>query len=408
MPVLHRPLTNAKFTLDASGVAGFFGGEEAISAMATVHLYRGRRWTGWYNSPGSYTIAKRFGQIANSRFWDGLFPGPNDPPETSFGLDGREGPKYVAALSGTEMQTGHLGYLTLERSREVEKVVIDGRKTATGDVTLLVVPEVRYDGEVTRQGLKSALLAFFPIITSVVTCIMCAVVADWFCFSMILLGIISSGVASLVMGSGKLFLETVTKPAPGAPLGDGMLMPATENNVVVNRIGMCSLLLVVQFLLQLLLIPQGTLFGQLMFVASLGVSWAYNSYLSSLEKEKIQGENFFKTLGDLRMHKFQLGTRTSMSVFACLLLCEGHERPFKNISPTKILQQFIRNDTSVWQRWREKVILQMNNGGQSLSFLEMDQDELTHFSESDTKLLKTLLADAKAAFEGYFLHESDL
>ncbi|EGO20228.1 hypothetical protein SERLADRAFT_400382 [Serpula lacrymans var. lacrymans S7.9] len=68
------PLQHSDFTLDASGVAGFFGGDEAISAMATVHMYESRKWLGWYNSPGSYTVAKRYGQLANSRFWDGLFP----------------------------------------------------------------------------------------------------------------------------------------------------------------------------------------------------------------------------------------------------------------------------------------------------------------------------------------------
>ncbi|KAH7922535.1 hypothetical protein BV22DRAFT_1017093, partial [Leucogyrophana mollusca] len=73
-------LNKSSFNLDASGIAGFFGGSEAISAMTTVHLYRGRRWWGWYNSPGSYTVAKHFGQLASSRLWDALFPGPNVEP----------------------------------------------------------------------------------------------------------------------------------------------------------------------------------------------------------------------------------------------------------------------------------------------------------------------------------------
>jgi hypothetical protein len=45
---LPEPWEGVDFNLDSSGVAGFFGGEEAISAMATVHLYRGRKWLGWY------------------------------------------------------------------------------------------------------------------------------------------------------------------------------------------------------------------------------------------------------------------------------------------------------------------------------------------------------------------------
>jgi hypothetical protein len=32
-----------RFSLDVGGFAGFFGGDEAVSAMETVHLYRARR-----------------------------------------------------------------------------------------------------------------------------------------------------------------------------------------------------------------------------------------------------------------------------------------------------------------------------------------------------------------------------
>lgn len=429
MPVLDRPLRNSNFNLDASGVAGFFGGEEAISAMATVHLFEGRRWLGWYNSPGSYTIAKRFGQLANARVWDGLFPGPNDTPAVSFGLDGKPGPKYVASLSGTEMQTGHLGYLTVLRAKEEKGLKhIPGRETAPSNVAFLELKEVKYDGEVRRSDVRNALLACIPILTSTAACIACAMVADWFSFSMILLGIVSSGIACLVIGSGKLTLDTVKKPAPGAPPGDGMLIG--DDTVVVvkgaekdvnaitkgrfvlaigggpryDRIGVCSLLLLVQFLLQLLLIPQGSLFGQIMFLGTLVVSWAYNSYLSSLEKERIQAKVLFKKLGKPKMRKFRLGTRTTMAVFACLLVCDGMESPHGAINPGKILRDFIPNDTQVWQRWRNKVTRQMKDSDSSsgtLTWLEVDQDDHSHLGESDINLLTTLLKDATSAFEGY-------
>ena len=50
-PLLPRglatpPLSNATINLDLFGVAGFFGGDIAISAMATVYLHRGRRYLG--------------------------------------------------------------------------------------------------------------------------------------------------------------------------------------------------------------------------------------------------------------------------------------------------------------------------------------------------------------------------
>jgi len=430
MPVLDNPLQDTSFNLDPSGVAGFFGGEEAISAMATVHLFKGRKWLGWYNSPGSYTVAKAFGRLANSRFWDGLFPGPNDTPAVSFGLDGRPGPKYVASLSGTEMQTGHLGYLTMEKARgEKELKRIDGRETAPCNVAFLEIKDVKYDEKVPQRDSGNALVALLPILTSFAGCIMCAMVADWISFSMILVGIVSSGVACLVIGSGELSLDTVKKPAPGAPAGDGMLI-GDETVIVVkgaekdvnaitkgkfllkiggaptyNRVGLCSLLLLVQFLLQLLLIPQGSLFGQSLFLGSLGVSWAYNSYLSSLEKEKIQAKVLFKKLGKPKMRKFRLGTRTTMAVFACLLVCDGMESPF--INPERILRGFIPNDTQVWQRWRNKVALQMKEGkssSKSLTHLELDLDDRSSLGESDINLLTTLLNDAKSAFVGHCGH----
>lgn len=433
MPVLDRPLQHSKFTLDASGVAGFFGGEEAISAMATVHLFKGRRWLGWYNSPGSYTIAKRFGQIASSRVWDGLFPGPNEMPAVSFGLDGRPGPKYVAALSGTEMQTGHLGYLMMQRAKEEKGLKhIQGRETAPSNVAFLELKDVKYDEEVPKRSVGSALLAFIPILTSFAGCIMCAMVADWYSSSMILLGIISSGIACLVIGSGELTLETVKKPAPGAPPGDGMLLgddtvivikgaekdvnAITKGRFVVtisgeptyNSLGLCSLLLLVQFLLQLLLIPQGSLFGQIMFLCTLVVSWAYNSYLSSLEKERIQAKVLMRKLGKPKMRKFRLGTRTTMTVFACLLFCDGMESPYGGLNPGKILRDFIPNDTQVWQRWRNKVTRQMKESrsspGSLTYFLELDQDDRSHLGEGDINLLTTLLKDAKSAFDGYYEH----
>ncbi|KIJ36777.1 hypothetical protein M422DRAFT_179050, partial [Sphaerobolus stellatus SS14] len=77
---LKTPLQHSSFSLDVSGIAGFFGGEEAFAAMTSVHLFRGRRWLGWYNSPGSFYVSKKYGILARSRVWDGLYPGVNVDP----------------------------------------------------------------------------------------------------------------------------------------------------------------------------------------------------------------------------------------------------------------------------------------------------------------------------------------
>ncbi|KIJ06957.1 hypothetical protein PAXINDRAFT_19839 [Paxillus involutus ATCC 200175] len=292
MPLLDRPLSNAEFTLDVSGIAGFFGSQEALAAITTIHLFKGKKWLGWYNMPGSYSIARTIGQLANSNVWDRLFPRPDDVAlaASSFGLDGKLGPKYIASMSGTVLQTtGYLGYLTMVWSKEGQPVKIEGRYTMPTRVAFLDLRDVdsqRYDTILPRD-LTHTLLALIPILTSFMACIACAMVGDWFCFAMILLGIVSCGITSFVVGSAKLSIEG-RRSAPGAPHGDGLLIDTNAIVVVrgdnspintitrgrfslrlvgsphYNRIGLCSLLLITQFLLQLLLIPQGSLFGQIM------------------------------------------------------------------------------------------------------------------------------------------------
>ncbi|KAG9308957.1 hypothetical protein JVU11DRAFT_11259 [Chiua virens] len=447
-PPLDLPLAAAKFSLNSAGVAGFFGGEEAISAMATVHLYEGRRWLGWFNSPGSYTIAKRFGRMANSRFWDGLFPGSNDSPAVSFELDGKKGPEYIAPLSGTTMRTGHLAYLTMKRVKEIEdkKVIQAWRTTRSVDVAYLPMSSVDYQKPVKRMPLEGALYGLIPISVSIFTCIMCGMVEDWISFSMILFGIISSGLASCFIGEGLPVLKSVVNPAQGSPPGHGILL-GSDGVVVIkgkerdvnaitkgrfdlrtnqkggdvekgpsnhyHAIGVCSLLLLFQFLLQLLVIPQGTLFGQTMFLISLGVSWGYNSYLSSLEKEKIQMDLLFEILGNPKMQRFRVGTRTAMTTFACLLLFHNAQVSIyeedREETIEGILHSCVSNDTRVWKRWRAKVTKQLLNidpQTKSLPHLTVDQED--NLSESDQNLLEELLHDARDAFAGYFKHSEEL
>ncbi|KAG2129014.1 hypothetical protein DEU56DRAFT_503193 [Suillus clintonianus] len=400
---MQIPISGSSFTLDAAGVAGFFGGDETLSAMATVHLYRGRRWLGWYNSPGSYTVAKRYGQLANSRLWDGLFPGPNPEPAEAFGLDGKPGPRYVASLSGTDMATGHLAYLTVQRSKELTCKRVEGTastETLPATVTVIHVGDVTYKDQVEMMSTNHALLATIPITISVATCVSCAVVGDWLGFSLILLGIISSGVSCLVIGTARLHLQAPKTVTPGVPPGDGLLL--TFRDVVVlkgsekdvnaitkgqfsldmrggpeyRNVGLCSLLLLAQFMLQLLLIPQATLFGQVMFLSSLAASWIYNSFLSSLESEKIQGDLFYKALRveDESIQKYCLHNRRSQAVFACSILSDGIETE-EDFDAERILSLFVPNKTRVWNLWRAKVAGQLKSASPNKSFLATEQEK---------------------------------
>ncbi|KAF8122446.1 hypothetical protein EV363DRAFT_1554576 [Boletus edulis] len=457
MPPLGAPLAQySKFNLNPAGVAGLFGGEEAISAMATIHLVKGRWWLGWYNAPGNGTMAKDLARMADSRFWDGLFPGSKDPLAVSFGLDGKKGPQYIAALSGTTLPTQHLGYLTMKRSKDVKEEVIRGRKTTPVTVVYLAMRNVGYEAPVKWVPLKGALWGLIPIIVCVTTCVMCALVYDWFSFSVILAGMIAGGLTSAVIGKGRLVIKSVRQPSAGAPPGHGILIG--EDGIVVikgakrdvnvitkgrfdlvmavkqgieksvkekhdqkdeddyedveaagrnipnhHAIGLCSLLLFVSVLLQLLLIPQGTFFGQFLFLVSLGVSWGYNCYLSSLERERIQAGMLFKALGDPDMRRFRIGTRATMAVFVCLLVFHGVERssPEKDRDlRIKILNSCVSNDTIIWRRWKEKVIeqhLNIDDGADMLPYLaENKEDE--ELSQVDRELLRVLLGDADVAF----------
>ncbi|KAG2141540.1 hypothetical protein BD769DRAFT_86967 [Suillus cothurnatus] len=483
------------FDLDVSGVAGFFGGEEAISAMQTIHLYKYRKWMGWYNSPGSWNVGKKFGMLANSRLWDGLFPGPNEDPAKFFELDGKRGPRYVASRSGTILEhTGHLAYLVMQTCKEELGVQVKGRVTKRNKVTLIQTqlvfeestakekPPVRtippHIGHHTR-------VAILPIAVSFITCALCGWTYDWFCCSMILLGIISGGMSSLVIGSASLELQGV-KPAPTAPPGDGMLMDGDnivlllgkeENVATITRgkftlyfepwvrwrsrkekrkrsipgdgtestspnrtndaeaglqnnssdrgpnqeavpitdeyaaIGMCSLLLVIQLLGQLLLIPQGTFFGQIMFLSSFAASWAYNLYLSSIDKDYIQEQLLLRILNldERHMRTYSLGTRTTAAVFACLMLqppgvCAESEWERLGFDPEGIIRKFIPNNTPVWVTWREKVLSVMKDQkirsrDTCYELLQMSDEEKVIFEPNDQNLLEHLLEDARTAYD---------
>ncbi|EJF58592.1 hypothetical protein DICSQDRAFT_90406 [Dichomitus squalens LYAD-421 SS1] len=479
--VLHQPqsLNKSSFTLDSSGVAGFFGGDTAVSGMATVNLFKYRRWGGWYNTPGSYEIAKQYGQLANSRLWDGLFPGGTHDPSQLFGLDGKAGPDFLAARSGSSFtHTGHLAYLLTRKAGRMRGVRDDaGRTTTPASVTVVDlhhVPEERVEPPLRWSG--SGLLAIIPIAASFTACVICALTWDWFCFASIALGIIASGSACFVLGSGKLTFKH-HNPAKGAPPGDGILKggggvvvlrgqegavnsvtrgryflryqpprPSKSPTRTVTRrktlgrgsldkglpdgmelptlqqtdanatsasdvkprlppesqprnvfIGFAAILLTLQFLIQLLLIPQGQLLGQILFVATLAVSWAYNTFLSSIDREDIQTtilvDDILKLEQD-HIKKFEFGNWTAMSVFACLALQPDANDPLRK--PRKLLDGLIPNDTEVWECWKAKMVQKLSSNA-PWTFTSADW-ELKELDEEEQELLETLLKDAEVAY----------
>ncbi|KAF8884218.1 hypothetical protein CPB84DRAFT_1734462 [Gymnopilus junonius] len=377
---MKTPLEHSSFKLDVSGIAGFFGGEEAFAAMSSVHLVRGRRWLGWYNSPGSYFVAKKYGVLAQSRIWDGLYPGVNVDPAKMLELDGKNGPRYTAVHSGTRLPTtGHLAYLFAnhcdkEPGSPIQKEVV---KESPSDVFLTIA---KLDDFKKFEGYPNvpdnSFSPFNPLSLiamgySFGACAICGIFNDWFCFSMILLGILSNGISCYIIGSGVLQVKRVD-PSPNSPPGDGILegarrvilLKGSEQSVTTitrasfylhyksetqyHDIGWSAAALTTQFLLQLFIIPQGTLFGQIMFLSSFAVSWIYNAYLASLDTEALQRGILTKILLQKPViWTIRFPKRTALVVFVAVYTDAEDPRSF--------LDEMIPNNTSVWRLVKETI-----------------------------------------------------
>ena len=416
------------FSLDMSGVlAGFLGGDVAVSAIATVHVYGNWRWLGWYNTPGSFQIAKRFRSFARPAMsrgnisLDSHSQTVHTDPTALFELDNCKGPKFRAAHSGTVIeQTGYLASLFMKEctSSDSEGRVVQGRRTQPVEVTVVDLGQAP-DSEMhpARTSASALLFASIPIAVSIGTCALCALYGEWYGSSLILVGIVASGVSCLVLGSAD-FVFTHPTPAKGSPAGDGILtlgkdivlLKGTEaavnsitrgtfslrfrNEGHYNLIRWCSILFFFQCITQLLLIPQASLFGQIMFLLSLGVSALYNVWLSSSDKEQIHQKLLFQqVLENPKLAKYTLGTRTTAVVFMLLVLQLG--------DPTAMLNELLPNDTKVWIKWKKTILEQLRHPNDE-SFLSESKvsysDELT---EQEGDLLGLLYEDARAAYRGY-------
>ncbi|KAF8452274.1 hypothetical protein L210DRAFT_3638836 [Boletus edulis BED1] len=144
------------------------------------------------------------------------------------------------------------------------------------------------------------------------------------------------------------FVFTHPEPAKGSPAGDGILgsdkeivlLRGTEGAVnSITRGGAPFLFL----------IPQASSFGQVMFLASIGVSALYNAWLSSFDKEKINRKLLFQgVLASPTLTKYTLVTHTNVVVFMLLV-----SQPQV---PTKLLDELLPNDTRVWKQWKATIL----------------------------------------------------
>ncbi|KAK7464401.1 hypothetical protein VKT23_006565 [Stygiomarasmius scandens] len=260
------------------------------------------------------------------------------------------------------------------------------------------------------------LTSIIPIGASLIACVISGILGDRYAVAMILLGVVANGLTCLVLGSGILTVKRV-KPASGVPKGDGLLESKKELVVLLgpesavaqvtrasfglqfpewstpnyHDVGVCCILQTSQFLIQLLLIPQAELFGQFMFLITFAVSWLYNAYLSSFDKEEMQRkvllrDDVLKINGELK--RYQFGTRTALAVFVTFVL-----QPSK---PQAMLDHLIPNNTDVWNTFKKQVAGQVNFEGDELN---IDFGALK--TEGENGLMDDLEDDAREAYRIY-------
>ncbi|KAF8168574.1 hypothetical protein BJ912DRAFT_1067638 [Pholiota molesta] len=457
-----------KFNLDVSGIAGFFGGDESIAAMASVNLIRYRWLLGWYNCPGSYFVSKKYGIIAGTRFWDGVFPGKESIPATILGMDGQRGPSFYGAKSGTAfIMTGHLAHLLFfhctdpgssgppaifippDRSYSPNDDDQDMPQSPTPkpndneyfySLTLVSMPNsskdsnskekmplVTHDNDmekfITPMSITGFLAALLTIGFSITAAVISAVVwHDYFCCIAISIGIFCNGFATLVYGSGSLTIETpfiVPHPVPGDGVfvqdNDIVILQGPESKVAsitrgkykltyrngpsYHTIGFVSMALVIQAFSQLILLPSATLKGQIIFLATFALSWFYNAYLASVEREKLQFMALKKMLG---LGETGSGCLEKKSFKRWASIVAASTFQLRPIRPDSWLRQLIPNDTPVWDKWREYIIqaIELDSDGVTPTF-ELPTDGVDGWNEVDKSRLRNNLESAKIGYEWY-------
>ncbi|KAJ8472831.1 hypothetical protein ONZ45_g16519 [Pleurotus djamor] len=455
MPPMLIPGTEPDhFTLNVSGIAGFLGGEEAISAMESVHFYKYRKYLGLYNTPGSYMVAKHYGKLANSQLWDGLYPGVNDEPAKFLKMDGEPGPKFIGTVSGTTIDDiGHIGYIFAQMCRRDldPTIVVDTREDKTGTPTPVTIVQLvaavkqgggggneekngRQGGEQGNEqdeeghGKKTQIkpknitiecpttfpstplrhiIAIATIVFNMGACLVCGIFQEWYAFALILLGILCNGFACFEIGSAKIFLGR-PRPSTLSPSGHGVIndrdqlivlrgKQADVNYITVgkfivkygseddgkyHRLGLSATALTFQFIAQLFLIPQSGLFGQILFLSTLAVSWINNACFSSIDKEALQKRILKKTFPFEQLKpfgtKYIFPTRTAGVVFAMLQALPLEELKEKDKSERaahirNILESLLPKGPDHWKEWMDIVTTKVS---------KMIDDPLSEWSAS--------------------------
>ncbi|PIL26461.1 hypothetical protein GSI_12219 [Ganoderma sinense ZZ0214-1] len=171
-----------------------------------------------------------------------------------------------------------------------------------------------------------------------------------------------------------------------------------------SLIGYSALLLMGQFIIQLLLVPLGTLFGQLMFVATVIASWMYNAHLSSLNREGIQTRILMNAaeLKDIDIRKYQLSTWTATVAFACFVLASEH--PLDD--PLHFLNAMVPKNTVAWKEWKRNMGEKLKDRryfdlGANCKKIKFSKRDWEVADGKNRGLLETLFHDAEDAWAAW-------
>lgn len=215
---------------------------------------------------------------------------------------------------------------------------------------------------------------------SLFACGTCGYFLKWYPFVPTLLGIVVRGLAYLCIGTGEVVFR-YPKPLAGSPPGDGILGDDQDfillqgNREIVNAITrgefflsfqkwkhsrlaiqVCSTLFHAHAIVQVFCFPQSDLFGKVVVIIPIFITWAYHLWLAWFDEARIQQAVFDKVVGQPILNRFAFSNRTSAVAFllsAAYVRCqplEDHERL------EGILDALLPPNTPEWKFWKAAIV----------------------------------------------------
>lgn len=396
-------------------VAALFGfsmleASDAGAPIAGILLRSG--WLRAYNAPVSYRMLKGYISLSHARPRMGY--GPFDR-SSGYGLvislDFGLGPQFTGATSGMKLpETGPLAKALVLWSSLLDTHVVEGRVTVPCSVTVVDLPQPDPigPGPVYSSTMISAPAAI-PVGMCAISVVICWTAGEWGALVAIAVGMFSRGFASAVL-AGVSISFACPDVGRGLPDGSGYLeddgefivLRGSERAVAAvtggrfllrlrstqtRRALMLSVaLMVLQFMVQLAVVPRIGVTGRLVFFASMVVSVAYEwllAYQMPAVWDTLVFEDLMKAPSAAR---YVFGTRTTAAAFVARVLNPGDvERNLADIVP---------DDSPVMRFWRQTVAHVIKESNPTIT--RAHAVAALRFSAEERQMLDALLGDAEA------------